>query len=170
MRMIATRPGSLDMNKLATVCCFMVALLLVGCGEAAPSDGPGRILSTSEARQLLLQLPYSYTFRAVKRPAGASGAVAGTAVGGHHTVVHFGVALGRHPYGVSVPHAGTSGAYGYSYGGFVYTDDSVVPDRHGHWKTGPQFKTGAQWDEATTMIVKMQEELCKRSTGRPCPP
>jgi hypothetical protein len=115
---------------------------------------------------LLLQLPYRYHWRQVELPKGASGALAGTAFGKHHTVLHFGLALGREPYPVPVPRAGTTGSYGY--GGYVYTDDILVPGKHGKWIVGPQFHTGAQWREGNEMEVQMEEKLCRAETGEPC--
>jgi len=145
-------------------------LFISGCGGAPLGDSSMQILKTEEAKQLLLQLPYRYHLRPVALPEGASGALAGSAIGQHRTIVHFGVALGRDSGLVSVPHAGTSGAYGYPDGGFMFTDDLQVRGKHHTWHRGSQFRTAAQWDEATTMVVKMQEKLCKAATGEPCPP
>jgi len=149
---------------------LILPLLLVGCGAAGGSSavngGSVRILTTSEAKHLLLELPYRYKFRPVALPRGASGALAGTAIGRHHTVLHFGLALGQEPYPVPVPRSGTEEAYGY--GGFVYTDDLEVPGKHGKWEPGPQYKTNAQWNEAGHMEVQMEEKLCRAETGEPC--
>jgi len=126
-----------------------------GCGSGA--------LSSTEAKHLLLQLPYRYHWRQVELPEGASGVLAGTAFGKHHTIVHFGISLGAEPQAVPVPQAGTSDPYYYWGGGFVFNDDMVLPKG-----IGKQFHTAAQWDEAGTMVVEMQEKLCKAVTGKPC--
>ncbi|MGN6258515.1 MAG: hypothetical protein ACTHN3_12325 [Solirubrobacterales bacterium] len=173
MRASFWRRGSAGLGLLV-----VLAALAVGCGSSASGDGttgagstaasndPPRVLSTQEAKQLLQQLPYRYEFRKVKLPEGATGAVAGTAIGKHHTVLHFGVSLGTEAGAVPVPQAGVRDPYDYSAGGgFVFNDDLVVAGG-----VGKQFKTGAQWEEATSMEVEMEEKLCKAATGEPCPP
>lgn len=137
-----------------------IAIPNCGCGEGV------RVLSSTEAKHLLLQLPYRYHWRQVEVPEGASGALAGTAFGKHHTIVHFGISFGTDAEAVPVPQAGARDPYDYTQGGgFSFTDDTVVSGG-----VGKQFHTAAQWDEAGTMIVEMQEKLCKASTGEPCPP
>jgi hypothetical protein len=88
---------------------------------------------------------------------------------GHHAYLNFGVSLGRHPAGVPVPRSGTEEAYGYPRGGFVFTDDLQVPGKHHTWRTPARFHSQAQLNEATTMLVEMQEKLCEAATGEPCP-
>lgn len=137
---------------------------IVGCGSST-KGAPSHVLSAREAEHLLLQLPYRYRWRQVKLPKGASDALAGAVVGKHHTIVHFGISLGTEPQAVPVPRAGTLTPYYYWGGGFVFNDDLVLPKG-----IGRQFHTAAQWNEATTMTVAMQEKLCKAATGEPCPP
>ena len=140
---------------------LLVAIATVGCGFGGP-----RVLSSTEAKHLLLQLPYRYHWRQVELPEGASGALAGTAIGRHRTVFHFGLALGGDPYPVPVPQTGTEEAYGY--GGFVYTDDLEIRGKNGKWEPNPHFRTKAQWNEAGHMEVKMEKKLCRAETGEPC--
>lgn len=128
------------------------------------------MLSSAEAKHLLLGLPYRYRWRKVELPKGASAALAGTAIGKHHTVVDFGISLGEEPEAVPIAQAGTLTPYYYWGGGFVFNDDLEIPEKHETIHTGNQIHTAAQWDEATTMVVEMQEKLCKASTGVPCPP
>lgn len=149
---------------LASVMMALVPLM-AACGG---SEDSARVLSTAEAKHVLLELPYSYHFRGVVVPEGASGALAGTAIGHHHTVLHFGVSLGGDPDPVSVPQAGTEEAYGYPAGGFVFTDDLQVRGKHEKWEPAPQLQTAAQWNEAGHMEVAMEENLCKAATGEPC--
>jgi hypothetical protein len=113
---------------------------------------------------LLLELPYRYRWREVRLPKGASGVLAGTVIGKHRTEVHFGISLGEEPEPVAVPQSGVHNPYYYYGGGFVYTDDIIIPGG-----IGKQIQTSAQWREANMMVVKMQEKLCKAVTGRPCP-
>lgn len=126
--------------------------VLVSCGgSSALGDGP-----------------YKYVFRPVKLPEGATGALAGRAIGNHHTKLDFGVALGREPRAVPVPRAGTGEAYGYLYGGVIYTNDLQVPGKRRKWVAGPQFHTAAQWEEGINMSAAMEEKLCEAATGEPC--
>ena len=153
-------------NALAAAAVVMaLAVLIVACGSSEDST---RVLSAAEAKHLLLELPYRYHFRKVAVPQGASGALAGTAIGDHHTVLHFGISLGGEPDPVSVPQAGTEEAYGYPRGGFVFTDDLQVRGKHEKWEPAPQFRTAAQWNEAGHMEVAMEETLCRAATGEPC--
>lgn len=155
-----------------------VALLwtLAGCGDdadtvsaSADDVGETRVLSAEESKQLLRRLPYRYEFHEVPKPPGAKAAVAGRAIGPHHTVLNFGIALGRRIKGVPVPGAGTAESYGYSRGGFIFTTDMFVRGPGGRLVPGPQFKTEAQWREASHMEVMMTDKLCKAATGEPCP-
>lgn len=152
----------------------LVALIILipnsGCGSSASSDGSSptaapNVLSEPAVRGLLTQLPYRFRFRNVALPEGATGAVAGTVIGRHHTVVHFGIALGRNPKPVAVSQAGTSGAFYYLGAGYVLTDDLVIP---GSSRVGRQFHTDLQWNEATDIEVAMEEKLCREVTGKPC--
>lgn len=143
-----------------------------GCGNSANqsgSDGSPQVLTSAEAKHLLLELPYRYRWRQVEPPEGASGAVAGTVIGNHHTIVHFGISLGTEPEAVPVPPAGTVTPYYYYGGGFVFNDDLEVPGGNDTVHPGRQFHTAAQWNEAGTMVVEMQEKICKAVTGKPCP-
>jgi hypothetical protein len=151
------------------VCLLALMAGVSACGGFAKGDGT-HVLSSKEAKNTLLKLPYRYRFRKVAIPKGASGALAGRATTAHGTFLNFGVALGREPGVVSVPRAGTNSAYGYSEGGFVFTDDLQVAGKHHTWHRPARFHTERQWNEAISIAVKMQEKLCKAATGSPCPP
>lgn len=56
----------------------------------------------------------------------------------------------------------------YPRGGFVFTDDSLVPGKEEKWETGPQFHTAAQWEEAGRMGVEIEQKLCLAATGERC--
>jgi hypothetical protein len=129
-----------------------------------------RVLSTDETKHLLLELPYRYRWRKVAVPEGARGALAGTAIGNHHTVLHFGISLGTEAEAVPVPQAGAVTPYYYPRGGFVFNDDLVVPGKGETVHRAKQFRTPAQWHEAVLMEVEMSERLCKAVTGEVCPP
>jgi hypothetical protein len=160
----------MQMKRLAAAA-VLFGILAGGCGEASGEPGDPRVLTTAEARKLLLQLPYRFRFREVELPEGATGALAGKASGDHRTVVNFGIALGREAQPVPVPKIGTRDPYDYGQGGgLVWMDDLLVPRRDGTLQPGKQYRTDAQWDEAINMIVDMQQKLCHASTGEPCPP
>lgn len=138
-----------------------------GCGGSADpqgSRGSPQVLTGAEAKSLLLQLPYRYRWRQVKLPKGASGALAGTVTGDHHTVVHFGISLGTKAEAVPVPQAGVLSPYYYGKLGFVFNDDLVLPKG-----VGRQFHTATQWHEAINMVFEMEEKLCRAISGKPCP-
>ena len=155
-----------------------IMVVAVGCGSSATggssavlrSTSASHVLSASEAEHQLLRLPYHYRWRRVELPKGAEGALAGTATGKHRTVIHFGISLGTEAEAVPVQRAGVVTPYYYSRGGFVFNDDLEVPGKGENVHPGKQFHTAAQWDEATTMVVEMQEKLCKAATGEACPP
>ena len=159
-------------NSLITfVFLLLTSVAVSACGSSAPGDSSTasrsspQVLSAVEAKRLLLQLPYRYYWREVEPPEGASGALAGTAIGKHRTVLHFGISLGTEAEAVRVPQSGIGNPYDYSEGGgFVFTDDIIIPGG-----VGKQIHTAAQWREANFMEVEMEEKLCKAATSKPCP-
>src|SRR5204862_6795876 len=72
-------------------CMFVLVAVgwtITGCGAGevvAGGSGGTRVLSPRETKRLLRQLPYRYTFRPVATPDCADAAVAGRAIGRHHT-------------------------------------------------------------------------------------
>jgi hypothetical protein len=155
---------------LIALCVAVSVVVACACGNVAKGDRGSRVLSAEEAKQLLLELPYRYKFRTVESPKGASGALAGRVTTSRGTFLNFGVALGRDADGVPVPKAGTGNAYGYPYGGFTFTDDTLIPSKKHKWHSPARFRTSKQWHEAVNMGVEMQEKLCMAATGKPCPP
>jgi hypothetical protein len=150
--------------------------IAVGCGDDAGADedtaadaGGARVLSVTETKQLLGQLPYRYEYRSVPAPGGAAAAVAGRVVGPHHTVLEFGLALGHGHRGVPVPGAGTAEIYSYPRGGFIFTTDTFVKGPGGRLVPNPRLKTAAQWRESSHMEVMMTDKLCLAATGDHCP-
>lgn len=149
---------------------FAVAVGVCACGSAADGEGSSHVLSTHEAKYLLMELPYKYEFRQVKLPEGASGALAGWVANRTNVGINFGISLGRHPAPVAVPQAGTEGAYGYPHGGFVYTDDLQVQGRSGRRIINKRYHSTREWHEASEINVAIQEKLCRAATGKRCPP
>lgn len=142
----------------------MLAVVIV---VYAAVPGSGWPPSDSTVKKLLRRLPYRFEFRLVAPPKGASGAVAGKVFGPHNTIINFGIALGGEGRGVPVPHAGTLNASGGT--AFVVTDDTLIRGKHQEFEAGKQFHTAAQWRETATMMVDIEETLCKAQTGKPCP-
>ena len=133
---------------------------------AASGCSDTKTLSEGETKELLRELPYRFEFRPVDDPDGATGAVAGTAYGPHGTVIRFGVSLGRGGDPVSLgPYSNLSDATGGET--FRVTgDDMIIID--GKLEANPRLKTGAQWRESATMLVDIEEKLCKATEGKPC--
>src|SRR6478735_971911 len=94
------------LGLLALICVAVNACgSSVSGSSSTASESRSHVLSAAETKHLLLQLPYRYRWRQVKPPEGASAALAGTAFGKHHTIVHFGISLGTEPQAVPVPKA-----------------------------------------------------------------
>jgi hypothetical protein len=143
-------------------------LSATGDSSTAPDSSP-RVLTAAGAKHLLLELPYHYRWRQVELPKGASDALAGTATGNHHTIVHFSISFGTGTEAVPVPQAGVLTPDYYGGLGFVFNNDLEVPGKNESVHTGKQFHTAAQWDEAINMAFEMEEKLCKAVSGKPCP-
>ncbi|MGC1852880.1 MAG: hypothetical protein WA687_10635 [Solirubrobacterales bacterium] len=145
---------------------MICATVLAGYGGILERHATS-ILTESEAKEALRQLPYRYRFRPVDLPEGAEAAIAGTAFGSYKTVLHFGVAFGRSVQGVPVPRAGTSENIGYQ-DTFIFTDDLAILNAKGKKIMNPQFNTAKRWREAVEMEVQMTEKLCKAASGEGC--
>jgi hypothetical protein len=160
----------------AAVCMLGVIAGGAGCGSADPEQGTSAaggtqpdVLTTKEAKFLLLQLPYRYAFRPVPLPEGASGAIAGRVTGPHRTSFYFGVSLGRNAVGVPVPEAGTSNSIWSERLGFAFTTNLLVKGPNGNWIISPEIKTQAQSAQSDRMEYRMLDALCKGATGKVCP-
>ena len=131
------------------------------------------MLTTQQAKKLLLQLPYKYRFRKVELPEGSSGALAGAAFGDrHHVVLQFGISLGTEVQPLPVPQAGIANPYYYWGAGFAFNSNLVVPggdNRKTEYGVGRGIHTRAQWREAMDMEFEIEQKLCEASTGKSCP-
>jgi hypothetical protein len=152
-------------KRAAVAWIFLVVALVVGVAFLA-SRSNTKTLSQAETESLLLELPYRFRFHDVPSPDGASGAVAGRAIGPHHTVVRFGVSLGKEGAALSIgPHSDLADATGGE--SFRVTNGSTL-DVGGRIKAAPWLRTRAQWLESVTMIVAIEEKLCRATEGKPC--
>jgi hypothetical protein len=131
---------------------------MAGCGEAS-------VLSVHETKDLLRKLPYRYEFWEVPIPEGAKAAIAGRAIGRHHTELNFGIALG---YGLKPVMLRQSAAEFDYQRSFIFTSDILVRGPDGRLESAPQLKTAAQWREASRMDVLMTDRLCLATTGEHC--
>jgi hypothetical protein len=96
----------------------------------------------------------------VKAPARDAAAFRGHAIGPFHTVLKFTIGLGRDSMPIPLPGIGTRFAVYNGDAEFVFNDNSSV---------GGDFASKAQWDEVARMSVDIEERLCRRATGDPCP-
>ena len=149
----------------------VAALLLVGAGVAVAlaiflsgSDDP-RTLDEGEAKRVLEQLPYQLEFHPTPTPPHASGAIAGRAVGPGGAVVRFGVALGRDAE--PVPFGPGSGAEANGGETFQLSDDATVVIG-GRPQIAARLDTVAEWKEAVRIVVDLEEQLCRATTGKSC--
>lgn len=151
---------------------LLLALVLLwgagGCGGESAARDHQPTLDAAETKEILLQLPYRYEFRNVKRPVRASAAVAGRAFARRPDVwFDFGISLGmNHPEPVPVP---KGGAEVVGNPGFVFNSNLLVRDRRGRLRNGEQFRTAAQLHKAGHMATEMEQRLCRAITGEPCP-
>jgi hypothetical protein len=160
-------------SRITRYFCGALGAILIwvamGCGSAEPREGSERrLLLGAEVKAALRKLPYDFTFRRVRRPAGAYSAVAGTAFARHDAKLNFGIAFGRSTKPVPVPRAGIKEILGYR-NLFIYTNDLQVENRQGEMVPGPQIRTRAQWTEAINMSVDITDRLCRSATGETCP-
>jgi|SRR5215218_9255403 len=141
---------------LAALAALAIALLR--------SETP-RTLDEAETEQVLELLPYRLEFRPVRTLPHASGAVAGRAVGPHGTVVRFAVSLGRGGEPVRLPPPSDPEATGGET--FRVTDDAVVVV-DGRPGIAARLDTAAKWKEAARIVVDIEEQLCRATTGKSC--
>jgi len=144
-----------------------ICLLLVGgvssCGGAEANQGGGDAsggLKPEDVRPALAGLPYKISLRSVPPPGPDVAAFRGAAEGPHNTTIHFSIGIGSPAFPVQLPGAGTREAVSNGAAGFTFNSDAGLPER---------FPRKAQWDEAGHIGTVMEEKLCKRATGEPCP-
>ena len=145
---------------------FAVATAIVVVAVAVASHSDTKTLSKAETKSLLRELPYRFRFDDVPSPDGASGAVAGRAFGPHRTTIRFGVSLGSGGAPVSLgPHTDFADATGGET--FRVTNDAtiIVGDK---LERGPRIVTEAQWRQSATMVVDIEEKLCRATEGKAC--
>jgi hypothetical protein len=137
------------------------ALALQACG------GDTKTLSKEETEQILREeLPYRFEFRPVEVPKDASGALAGVAYGPHRTVVRFGISLGRGGDRVPLgPHTDLADATG---GETFRVSSDMMEIIDGKLEQGRNIETRAQWRTSATMVVRIEDRLCKATEGKPC--
>jgi hypothetical protein len=146
------------MNRATRLLAVLLAAsptVLAGCGDS--TGGGSGTLNADDVAPALRGLPFSAHVRSVRAPAGDEAAFMGTAERAG-VVVRFSVGLGESP--VPLPSVGTARAIGEGTLGFVFnTDGNYVH----------AFKTGAEWYKAADTATAIEEQLCKKASGKPCP-
>ncbi len=128
------------------------------------SEDP-RTLDDAEAVGVLEELPYELEFHPVPPPPHAEGAIAGRVVGLGGTVVRVGVALGRDADPVRLGPRSGAGDFGGET--FRVSDDTTVVVA-GRPRIAARLDTLAEWREAARIVVDVEEQLCRATTGKSC--
>jgi hypothetical protein len=148
---------------LVTACLLGgVAVAACGGGASASSDvGPhAGGLAAADVRPALSSLPYEIHLQALKPPARDTAAFRGRAVGRFHTVMKFTIGLGEYAIPLPLPGIGTRFAVSNGEAGFVFNSNA---------SEGKDFSSRNEWEEVGKMEVAIEERLCRRATGKPCP-
>lgn len=131
--------------------------ILTGCSVA--QDSADR-LQRSDVRPALRDLPFQYKIWAIKPPTGDDAAFRGVAHGKYRTTLHFSIGLAIHPRAIPIPRTKLQDPTGEGEAGFAFNSDS---------SDATKFKNKAQWETVGKMAVEIEERLCKKANGRPCP-
>lgn len=129
---------------LAVIAAGFVAQRIFG----SDSDHP-----LSEAREAIEAMPYGVRF-----DQGPAGVLIGT-ISGRNQVIHFAVAKSLNARGVPARLRRVDRNVGGG-GPFWVWDDAEVRLRHG---------TRHEWEDAVKISVGIEEALCRKATGDPCP-
>ena len=128
------------------------------------SDNP-RTLDEAGAEGVLEELPYELEVHPVPAPPHAEGAIAGHVVGPGGTVVRVGVSLGRDADPVRLGPRSGSGSFGGET--FRLSDDTTVVVA-GVPRIAARLDTIDKWKEAARIVVDIEEQLCRATTGKSC--
>jgi hypothetical protein len=146
---------------LVAVCLFGgIAIGASASGASARSDvgSGGGALSEANVRSVLSSLPYEVHFHELKPPARDTAAFRGHAIGPFRTVMKFTIGVGQ--YAIPLPGIGTRFAVSNGEAGFVFNSNA---------SEGKDFTSKNKWEEVGKMEVTVEERLCRRATGNPCP-
>ena len=136
----------------------IASAVLCGCGASSGGVGSGK-LRGDEVEGVLRALPFKTHVETVTPPTGDDAAFRGTA-NRAGVEIRFSIGVGNLPVPVPIPGLGTRRAIGEGELGFSFNTDANYADA---------FKTGAEWYKATPIATEIEESLCKKVTGRPCP-
>jgi hypothetical protein len=140
----------------AVVAVLGAVSLFAGCGGSDQSQPP---LQAKTLRAALQGLPFEYRLTQVRAPKGDEAAFEVVASKGD-LKVHFTAAVGNQPLPVESPGAGTSSEIGISSLGLVFNDDTSGLHR---------FKNIDEYHQAVNMAVEIEEGICRKLSGKPCP-
>lgn len=149
---------------LLVTACVLGVVVNAACGGGASanfsmgSDAGG--LVAADVRPALSSLPYVIHLQALKPPARDTAAFRGVAIGPFHTVLKFSIGLGGYAKPIPLPGIGTRFAVSNGEAGFVFNSNA---------SEGKDFSSKDEWEEVGKMEVDIEERLCRRATGKPCP-
>jgi len=72
----------------------------------------------------------------------------------------FSIGLGEYAKAIPLPGIGTRFAVSNGDAGFVFNSNA---------SEGNDFSSKDEWEEVARMEVAVEERLCRRATGKPCP-
>ena len=134
-------------------------LAITGCSAAQSGDGK---LRGQDVRPALRNLPFRHKLWAIKPPKGDEAAFRGVSYGGgrEKVTLHFSIGVGATPVSVKIPRTRLQDPVGNGEAGFAFNDDSA---------DAKKFKTVPQWHAAMHMATEIEERLCRKANGKPCP-
>jgi len=135
-------------------CIFFV---LTGCSAA--QDSP-EALQRREVRPAFQALPFQYKLWVIEPPAGDDAAFRGVAHGKYRATLHFSIGLETPPRTIPIPDTRLQDPVGEGEAGFAFNGDAA---------DARKFKTVPQWHAAMDMATEIEEALCRRANGKPCP-
>jgi hypothetical protein len=132
---------------------------MAGCSAAQSGDGK---LHGQDVRSALGSLPFPHKLWEIKSPKGDEIAFRGVSYskGKLKAILHFSIGVGERPVAVKIPRTRLQDPVGNNEAGFAFNDDSA---------DAKKFKTVPQWHAAMHMATEIEERLCKKANGKPCP-
>jgi len=141
------------------VLAIVVSLGFYGCGSSGGEQPKPTILRADQVVSVLKGLPFRYRVSGHPPPAGDVAAFVGVAKR-NGIVMRFSIGLGNPPHAVPVGEVGISRASDMPNFGFAFNNDAEF---------GRRFKSVAEWHAAGHMATLIEERLCKKASGKPCP-
>lgn len=144
-------------NTLVGLGCIALLLGSMGCASTSSADLK---IDAREVRPALRGLAFPYRLRRVSAPGGDDAAFLGVAHNGGGATLHFSIGIGDVPTMVVIPHTRRQDPVGNVSLGFVFNDDTA---------DGRKFSSAVGWHAAMHMATEVEEAICKKAAGEPCP-